>query len=83
MSQKKTIASKSFLSNFKHFLRLLFFRCMGGGGQALNGGLLAVLGWDIEILARKFSKLDCMVDVKNFHFLKRPFLTIKGICEQV
>ena len=28
---KKTIASKSFLSNFKHFQRLLFFRCIGGG----------------------------------------------------
>ena len=45
---------------------------------------MAVSGWDNEILARKFSKIDCrltnygMVEVKNFHFLKRLFLTKKG-----
>ena len=30
-----------------------------GGGQALNGGLLAVLGWDNKILGKKFAKIDC------------------------
>ena len=44
------------------------------GGQTLNGGLLAVSGWDNEILARKFG----MVEVKNFHFLKNGFSSHLG-----
>ena len=45
-----------------------------GGGQALNGGLLAVLGWDNEILARKFSKIDCR-DWQIMAWLKSKIFT--------
>ena len=57
---KKNTVSESFLSQLKHFLRLLFFSGLGGC-QSLTGQLSAVKDSDNEILVKFFK--NSLVDI--------------------